>query len=375
MGLESLFTLRIPPLWTRGSGFGRGCPCPDTLKPSTLQQSPKGPENQAKCGGCRGHSEASSTSLPTPSGGGLLWAAPAYCTSPQEGPQSATSLVRPLNVPTSWQVSIRPRSSSGGCQESPSPLEGWWPRGQAAEVQAAARGTQCCHLVAMGGPQHTPHLSDHPPGSKGWYRIKKILEAISGLAVPASFPSISLGCSEQGRQGLKILISAPQQLWPLSPTDRGEIEALAPLLRSSCRGPPPLLQLGPRAAGPPPLRWDPPPHPAPPMRPLCLKPGLPVGWPGTWGGSSHFPPPSGSPLLPHGLPPNSPARPRGTGHPRPTAGPGKAHGDKWGSGQVRTKLRCSSGGGQVEPSHLASLPGGPRPWGVLAGHRNGRSRS
>lgn len=271
MGLESLFTPRDPPpppLWTRGFRFGRGCPCPDNLKSPTLQQSPKGLENQAKSRGCCRPSEASSSSLPTPSGGvssGL----------PQPAvPHPGGSTVSHIPCAPPHQAGTMPprvgRSASGpeaaavGVRRVQAPL--WAAGPEDRQLQSwPLLGTQCCHLVAVGGPQHTPHLlrglSEHPPGSKGWCRIKQILEEISRLAVSASFPSISLGCPEQGRQapgrqGLRVLTSAPQWLWPLSPADRRESKAQLLSVAHLAGNPVPLLQPGPRAPGPLPLRQE-----------------------------------------------------------------------------------------------------------------------
>lgn len=166
-------------------------------------------------------------------------------------PRGVHSQPRPLcapspgrhGAPTVWQVSTRPRSSRGGCRE---PLC----RLVAQRTGSSSPGCGWALSAAIWWPweaHNTLHTcsraSDHPPEYKGWCRIKQILEEISGLAVSPSFPNISLGCSEQGRQapweaGTQDPHFRPSAALATFSYRRGR-ERGTPLLCLSCRGPSP----------------------------------------------------------------------------------------------------------------------------------------
>lgn len=123
----------------------------------------------------------------------MLCPKPACPTSSQQHPVShfPVPLARQVSVPKSWRVSIRPSSSRDGCYVGASgPLWGRWP--QVVTLQRRP--------VLPPGAAGPPHHAALAPGTKGWCRIKQMLEMTSGPALSAPLPRTSLRCS--GREGL-----------------------------------------------------------------------------------------------------------------------------------------------------------------------------
>lgn len=174
-------------------------------------------------------------------------------------------------------------------------------------------------------------------GGKGWCRTKLFLPppslilGSSGQGEQAPWQPAWLGTWDPGRWGVRLLHCCPQWLWPPSPTEQ-EREKGQDAWSLSFTPSSPVVKLGPWAVPATPktsssLRAHRPFSVPESQAPPSLKPGLPLGWSGRWGGSSHFPPPLRSPgPFPMGCPQTS-SRIQGCRAP-----PGKAHGARWDSG-------------------------------------------
>lgn len=215
-------------------------------------------------------------------------------------------------------------------------------------------------------------------GRKGWCRIKLFLPppslilGSSGQGEQAPWQPAWLGTWVPGRWGVRLLHCCPQWLWPPSPTEqereKGQDAWSLSLTPSS-----PVVKLGPWAVPAAPktssaLRAHRPFSVPESQAPPSLKLGLPLGWSGRWGGSSHFPLPLRSPgPFPMGCPQTS-SRIQGCRAP-----PGKAHGARWDSGLGRSG--CGRWEQTATSSQRAYLLGHPRQRGVPAGSGSGRSKS
>lgn len=192
----------------------------------------------------------------------------------------------------------------------------------------------------------------------------------------APWQSAWLGTWVPGRWGVRLLHCCPQWLWPPSPTEQ-EREKGQDAWSLSFTPSSPVVNLGPWAVPATPktsssLCAQRPFSVPESQAPASLKPGLPLGWSGRWGGSSHFPPPLRSPgPFPMDCPQTS-SRIQGCRAP-----PGKAHGAWWDSGWCGWAgvLWVGQGGAERPSSQRAYLLGHPRQWGVLAGSGSGRSKS